>query len=253
MPLILTRHPAQSGDLEARLRQAGVQIRFMALTSQVLPVNTAELTTAAKQLSAGEFDWVLFTSGATVRALLAAGWSGEVPAHTQVGVVGPGTAGVLQSLTGIAEVWMPQVEHSAAGILEELNPPVHGGRLLLPQSAQARPLLVEGLRAQGWTVVHVQAYQTVSAEAGQAPQGRRSIYPAVDPSELMRPEDLGPGDVVLVTASSAAQELLPRLQQDGVRLLAIGEPTAATLAAAGRPADAVLRAPTADGVLAALN
>ncbi|GAB3847807.1 uroporphyrinogen-III synthase [Nesterenkonia populi] len=212
------------------MAEAGLDAAHLPLTQQVLPADPGPLTTAVGRLGAGEFDWLILTSSNTVRFLLQAGWDGVVPARTRVGVIGPGTAATLAELTGITDPWMPQ-DHSAVGILDELD--AAPGTLLLPQSAQARPQLAEGLRNQGWDVTQVPAYDTVPVE-GELP---------------IRP---GPDDVVLLTASSAAQEWVRR-GLTARTVLAIGEPTAHTLRDLGAPADAVLPEPTAAGVLAALN
>ncbi|WP_258934763.1 uroporphyrinogen-III synthase [Nesterenkonia pannonica] len=106
-------------------------------------------------------------------------------------------------------------------------------RIFLPQSAQARPLLADGLLSMGWQVVSAPAYETVPVQ-GPLP---------------WRPEA---EDVVLVTASSAAHEWVRR-GLSARAVLAIGEPTARSLRELGAPADAVLAEPTAAGVLAAVE
>lgn len=230
MRIVLTRSPQQAGRLEKELAEAGLDAAHLPLTRQVLPPDPEPLTMALRRLGVGEFDWLILTSSNTVRFLFQGGWDGLVPDRTRVGVVGPGTASSLTERTGISDVWMPQ-DHSAAGILNELD--AAPGALLLPQSAQARPQLAEGLRAAGWDVTQVPAYDTVPVE------GELPLQP-------------GPDDVVLLTASSAAREWHRRGLTAGT-VLAIGEPTARTLRELGAPADAVLPEPTAAGVLAALN
>lgn len=212
----------------------------MPLTRQVPPHDPAALTEAAQGLSAGHFAWALFTSGNAVRALHWAGWDGTAPENTRLGVVGPGTAEILEERTRMRDPWMPR-QHSAAGILDELPPPEAGARLLLPQSAQARPALLEGLRSQGWDVTGIRAYETV---------------PLTDnddvPAGALRPQDLGEGDIVLITSSSAARGWAAR-QRPGVTVLAIGEPTASTLRVLEIPAYPALAAPTAQALIAALE
>ncbi|GAA1809954.1 uroporphyrinogen-III synthase [Nesterenkonia flava] len=275
MRIVLTRHPAQAGSLEAELREAGVEVAFLPLTIQRLPRDTASLRRAVAELEAGAFSTLLLTSSNTVRALLAAGWDGSVPEKVRVGVVGPGTARTLQQLTGLTTIWMPQAEHSAAGILAELPAPEPGERLLLPQSAQARPVLSTGLRERGWDVHRVIAYETVTpgnhddgaplgpgagsstllgSPLDQLDSPRQDNGPAGEAGErMLEPTDLRSTDWVLVTASSAARELLRQVPEtEQPRLIAIGEPTAQTLRAAGRPAEAVLASPTGSALLQAL-
>ncbi|NDK31398.1 uroporphyrinogen-III synthase [Nesterenkonia haasae] len=235
MRIVLTRHSDQTGDLEAGLRQAGHICVHMPLTQQILPENRSELSTAIQRLEQGDFTWLLLTSANTVRALLSCGWSGAVPEKTSVGVVGPGTARILEERCWLKASWMPQ-DHSAAGMLAEMPTPESGTNLLLPQSAQARPDLAQGLSAKGWNLTQVTAYATV---------------PLPRP-ELDHPEpELTGDDAVLVTSSSAA-EVWVTLRAPRAKVLAIGRPTAETLRQLGRPADTVLGEPTAAGVLQAL-
>ncbi|RJN31764.1 uroporphyrinogen-III synthase [Nesterenkonia natronophila] len=230
MRIVLTRRAAQSGELEEGLRRAGHTAAHMPLTQQVLPADTTELSRTVHELTRGEFDWLVLTSPNTVRALASCGWDGTVPVRTRVAVVGPGTARVLNEVSDARNPWMPK-QHSAAGILAELPAPEPEGQLLLPQSAQARPQLYEGLEQRGWNITQVTAYFTTALP-----------HPLVN---------LSPGDAVLVTSSSAA-EVWATLETPDVNILAIGEPTARTLRQLGRPADAVLPEPTAEGALKAL-
>lgn len=228
----------------------------MPLTQQVLPADLSRLSRAVEDLAGGRFSWLILTSGNTARALAACGWEGTVPAQTQVGVVGPGTARVLEELTGLPNPWVPR-EHSAAGILAEFPRPNVGEnpRLLLPQSAQARPQLVTGLRELGWEVTHVFAYQTVALDSEQGaafPSILQRVQPSVAAVDgtVLRPAELSAGDVVLVTSSTAAEQWAALRPESRVQLLAIGNPTAETLRRLGTTADQVLGTPTAEGVLA---
>lgn len=280
--------------MEAAVRRAGYDVAFMPLTDQQLPEDLGELTAAVDDLQRGAFDWLLLTSPNTVRALRSCGWSGKLPAQTRLVVVGPGTARVLHQHTGLRPHWMPG-DHSAAGILAELDQPAEldhpadldhpaeldqptelerpakGERMLLPQSAQARPDLAEGLRARGWALTHVVAYQSVArderarderARDARAPQSPRPALlqdAEADEADLLELAELSCDDVVLVTSSTAA-EAYARLQAAGSTpptpqplLLAIGGPTASTMRRLDMPVAAALAEPTAQGLLSAMN
>lgn len=231
----------------------------MPLTEQMPPEDPSALTAAIEDLSRGRFSRLILTSGNTVRALVACGWDGTVPEQTQVGVVGPGTARVLEELTSLRNPWVPQ-EHSASGILAQLPRPTSGEnpRLLLPQSAQARSQLAAGLSEQGWEVTHIAAYQTVALGPEQAVRSSRSLHlgsgsEAGAAEAVLTPEELVAGDAVLVTSSTAAEQWAARRPQTRVKLLAIGQPTAETLARLGTLADQVLSAPTAPAALSCLE
>ncbi|WP_191089743.1 uroporphyrinogen-III synthase [Nesterenkonia ebinurensis] len=247
----MTRHPAQTGALEDRLRDAGFDVAFLPLTQQVLPEDLSELTTTIQRLERGDFHWLLLTSGNTVRALRDCGWDGTVPERTQVGVVGSGTARVLNELSEAHHPWMPQ-DHSAAGVLAELPTPAEGSRLLLLQSAKARPELAEGLTTDGWSVTRVTAYDTVPLDPA-APETLQPIHiTGGDSGDLLTPRDLAEGDIVLITSSSAAR-VWAQLSAPPVTTLAMGQPTAEALTSLGRLPDSVLPEPTAVGVLRALG
>lgn len=258
MRIVLTRHPGQAGDLEAAVQAAGFDVGFMPLTHQVLPADVGDLTRTVDLLERGSFDWLLLTSANTVRALRRCGWIGQLPEHTTVAAVGPGTAKVLQEFTEVRDLWMPK-EHSAAGLLAELAAPTQGQRMLLPQSAQARPELADGLRARGWDLTHITAYQTVAAAAptGLKPPPRHLLPPpAADEAAMGRrlePSHLHREDLVLLTSSTAAEAYAQLRLARAPRLWAIGDPTARTMDALGLPVAAVLAAPTAAGLTDALN
>lgn len=258
MRLVLTRHPGQAGHMEAAARGAGYEVAFLPLTHQQLPQDPSDLRAAVEQLRGGDFDWLLLTSPNTVRALIACGWTGRLPPETRVAAVGPGTARVLQEHTQLQPHWMAH-DHSAAGILAELETPAQGQRMLLPQSAQARPALAEGLRARGWVLTHVIAYQTVPTAFSGAPQPEPHTLlppPAAEGTAagaLLRPWELRGDDVVLVTSSSAAEAYAGLQNPQAVTLLAIGEPTAAMMHRLKLPSAAVLSEPTAEGLLTAMN
>lgn len=233
----------------------------MPLTQQILPADLGELESTVSRLQQGEFSWLMLTSGNTVRTLLRCGWAGTVPQTTGVGVVGPGTARVLDQLTGIADPWMPRLQHSAEGILAELPSPAPGEnpRLLLPQSAQARPELVIGLQALGWDTTQVTAYQTVGLDPeSPGPSSARRLLPdqptaGTSSGAVLTVSDLNTYDAVLVTSSTAAEQWATQHAVPEVRLLAIGDPTAETLQRLGAPADQVLSAPTAESLLTCLD
>lgn len=275
MRLLLTRHPAQAAALDrgliAHLSQQ-FTLGYLPLTVQVLPEDLSDLQDTARLVESGGADCLVFTSANTVRALLAAGWNGTVPQHTQVAAVGPGTASVVRELTEIRDIWMPSRYHGAA-LAAELPPPQTPDRrqLVLPQSARAAPEVAQTLTRTGWSVHHVNAYDTVPyahvlAEATDGP-ARMPVLPEISPppaEPAVQPEGQMPvvqmaeiraGDVVIITSSSAAEQWVDRAAErtTTVPVWAVGEPTAQTLNRRGAPADAVLGTPTAEAVLQKLT
>lgn len=258
--IVVTRDPAASGRVESELRQAGFVVAHCPLTTQCALDDDAPLTRAVRAVESGTYDVLMLTSANTVRAMHRVGWGGRLGLthrnlRPEIAVTGAGTAQALRTLIGDADPWRPVGEASAAGILAELRTPAPGERLLLPQSLQARSELASGLTARGWRVDQVPAYRTVALYGPQArvPDADQRLHPA--DGAALSPHALRPEDLVLITSSSAAEVWVQThsAQRPPHQVLAIGAPTAATLEALGRPADAVLSSPTAAGVAAALS
>lgn len=153
--VVITRAAEQSSRLAALLAAEGADVVSVPLVAVVDPVDGgAALARALDHID--EFDWVVVTSPnatARVAAALAA-----CPADRRPRVAAVGTA----SAEGLASVDLVARRQSALGLLDEL--PTGPGRVLLPQSAQARPVLADGLRERGWDVHVVVAYDIVPCE-----------------------------------------------------------------------------------------
>ncbi len=156
MRVLLTRQPAQAGDLEAGLAGAEVagrrlRVGFLPLTDFALPDDDGPLRALLADWAGADGDaagpvrsdgsrWLVLTSANTVRALRAVGWDGHVPAGARIAATGPGTARVLTEAGCDAAPWLPPEDRSAEGLiagLAALHP--RGARAWLPQSDRARP------------------------------------------------------------------------------------------------------------------
>jgi uroporphyrinogen-III synthase len=291
--VVMTRQPAQAGDVEAGLREAGWTVRFLPLTDFELPAELADLRTAVDRLRAGGYAWLIVTSPNTVRALARAGWDGTLPQGTQVAVTGPGTARVLAEAGCPVIPWMPDGDASAAGIIAGFpsGPGGAGGsatrgsgaaaRVFLPQSALATDEVAEALRSRGWDVERVEAYRTVPYPAasdrrlladGEVPGqvaadgsgvcagGQHDTSPATGAGTVVTVRDLA-GAVVVLTSPSAARELARQLtvQRDGpgdpadIRFVAIGQPTRRAAGKAGIELIGTAASPDAAGLLDVLD
>lgn len=128
------------------------------------PEDPAPLAAAAA--SVDSYERVIFTSANAVRAFLAQ-LSAPWPARVWVGAIGLATDAALCE----RHVWPNFIADppTAEGLLEELAPKVRPGeRILLPQAADARPTLVEGLREAGAEVTAAIAYhKTMPPEAAE--------------------------------------------------------------------------------------
>jgi uroporphyrinogen III methyltransferase/synthase len=159
MRVVVTRSAEDASSLSTKLAASGFE---------VLEVPTIRITDAADGGAAlrsalnepDSFEWVVVTSrhgAARVAAAL-----GDRTALVKLAVIGPATAAAARDL-GLAVELVPD-RFVAEGLLAVFPPPVAGrDRVLVAQADLARPVLVDGLRVQGWQVTAVEAYRTVAA------------------------------------------------------------------------------------------
>jgi uroporphyrinogen-III synthase len=136
-------------------------------------------------------------------------------------------------------------EHVAESLADEMSPG-RGERLLLPQSAIARPVLADRLRVAGAQVDVVDAYRTGLGQGGEPV-----------PTLLVE----GKIDVITFTSSSTVTNFLERFEKEGgqrdqlagICLAAIGPITAATMAEATLTVDVTPAEYTLPGLVSALE
>jgi uroporphyrinogen-III synthase len=162
--IVVTRADHQAEELVDFLTAAGATVERLPLLALLPPEDPAALAAAARNL--GSYRWVVFTSANAVRALFGA-MHDRWPNGVAVAAIGDATDAAL-----CAEAVRPDVvaeDSNAEGLLAELVPRLRhqpGERILLPQAADARPILAEGLRAAGHDVDTVIAYRkTVPPDA----------------------------------------------------------------------------------------
>lgn len=152
--VVVTRAGHQADGLVAAFERAGAAVELLPLLEVVPPADPLPLQRAAAELAL--YDWLAFTSANAVEAFLPLA-GGALPARLRIAAVGGATAAALRSCE--IEPHMIARQADAAGLAAELAPHVgRRGRVLLPQAADARPTLVEGLAAAGAEVVAVVAY-----------------------------------------------------------------------------------------------
>ncbi|QOR69539.1 uroporphyrinogen-III synthase [Ruania alkalisoli] len=148
------------------------------------PVDSPEVEAARSALAAGEMDWLVVTSAATVD--LVRDWR----IRAKVAAVGPATASTLRE-AGIAVDLVPEHTYSATGLLQ-VWPDRPGERVLLLRSDLARATLADGLAGRGCEVRDVVGYRTTAAPVSEG-----------DVSAVQS----GRADAVLVTSGSVARAL----------------------------------------------
>ncbi|HUF78867.1 MAG TPA: uroporphyrinogen-III synthase, partial [Thermoanaerobaculia bacterium] len=153
--VVVTRAVHQAEGTARAFRLAGAEVELLPLLELTPPADRAPLASALASLA--DYDWVVFTSANAVERVLGgprapevagAGAAfqrsavrvGSLPSGLRVASVGEATSEALRSL-GIEPDLEPD-DARAEGVAAVLGPRVAGGaRVLLPQAADARPVL----------------------------------------------------------------------------------------------------------------
>ncbi len=187
---MVTRRPDQSPTLVVGLRELGATVIELPTVELAPPLDPGHLDATLRRLS--EFQWIVFTSPNTVRAVREVASRLSLAPH-----LGPATRGAdaprrggnpsAEAVTSevsalsvasvgsatseaLAQAWPdlrvalePASDFGAAGLLTEFaRVEVRGSRILLPGSDMARDELASGLEALGAEVERVTAYRTVT-------------------------------------------------------------------------------------------
>jgi uroporphyrinogen III methyltransferase/synthase len=232
--IVVTRAAEQASSLAATLRSLGAR-PIEIPTIRVAPPGDggAALRRAADAVTAGRYQWVVFTSPRAVEALLTLLRDARCLAGARVAAIGPGTAAALKARGVVADV-VPG-HFVAESLLEAL--PAGRGRVLLPRAARARQVLPAGLRGKGWEVDVVEAYRTQAGTPGA------DVLAAAAAS-----------DAITFTSSSTVTGYLAVAGRDAVPpvVACIGPVTAATAISAGLTVDVVAEEHSIDGLVRSL-
>jgi uroporphyrinogen III methyltransferase/synthase len=236
--ILVTRPVRDAAELTEVLRARGAKVIEAPSIEIVELEDTTELDRAIRQLAAGEFAWVSFTSPRAVDAVSDRLRRFGLPPRirAKIAAVGPTTA---RTLAGVGlEVDLLADPHTTEALADAF--PKGEGRLLLPRADIAPEGLEEKLREKGWTPVRVDAYTT--------------RYPDELPEEALEALDDGRVDAVVFTSSSTVEGFVrlvgPRL---GTPAVCIGPVTADAALRAGFRVKAVADPHTVDGIVAALD
>lgn len=168
--IVITRAAHQADDLAAAFAAAGARVELLPLLEVVPPADPRPLERAASELAL--YDWLVFTSSNAVEAFLPL-TGGAVPQRLRIAAVGPATAEALRSFE--IEPHLIASRPDAEGLAAELAPRVdRSRRVLIPQAADARPTLVEGLSRAGAEAVAVIAYD--KGLPADAPRRARELF-----------------------------------------------------------------------------
>ena len=207
--VVVTRARLQAADFCALLQERGAE-PVLAPAIEIHPPDDEEpLAAAVRDLAAGAYDVVAFTSANGVDAVAAelARQSRDARAFAAaaIAVIGPGTGAALVRLGLRADLTAP--EHIGESLADAIIAAAGGGgrrRVLLPRARVARDAAPERLRDAGFTVDVVAAYET------RAPA-------AADLEDLGRAFDEGRIDAVTFTSTSTATHLVAALSRGEAR------------------------------------
>ena len=242
--IVNTRAIHQANELNLVLQARGATVLNYPCIEIVPPANTAALDQALRDLAAGRFTWLILTSANTVLAIAERLRVLKLTLDQQsfaTIAVGSATAHAAQSMLGIREIALPPtfVAESLAESLD-LAP---NTTVLLPESAIARPILADLLRAKGAHVTVVNAYQTICLH---------------DDAQRLPLADI---HAITFTSSSTVTCFVERLRRAGQRMAdvadllvaCIGTKTATTARACGFTRIITAAEHTLDGLVTALD
>lgn len=151
--VVVTRPAHQAGGLVRAFEAAGLTTALLPLLEVTAPHDPAPLDAAVVELD--RFDAVVFTSANAVAPFVERRRA-PLPDGLLVAVIGPATAKALQEAGLPVHREAERVE--AEGLVELLGDELEGRRVLVPQAADARATLEDGLTAAGAEVTAVVAY-----------------------------------------------------------------------------------------------
>ncbi len=151
--VVVTRAEHQAERLARSFAAAGAKVERLPLLAILPPHDSRPLERAAAELPL--YDWAVFTSANAVEALMQFA-GGRLPPRLRAAAVGSATADALRAW----EIEPAVVASSdSASLVDALAPHVgRRRRVLVPQAADARPTLADGLAEAGAEVAVVVAY-----------------------------------------------------------------------------------------------
>ncbi|WP_419930619.1 uroporphyrinogen-III synthase [Candidatus Poriferisodalis sp.] len=236
--VVVTRASHQAGPLATSLRERGATVVVAPALAVVPPLDGGQpLDDALLRLE--QYSWVAFTSSNAVAATFARADRRGVRrrfARIRTAAVGPATAARVEAEVGRPVNLVPD-QSDAAGLAAAFPDARADDWCFVPQSAQARPELVDGLRARGWNVDAVSAY--------------RIVTPTLSDHLIA---DVSGADAVVFASPSAVRGHLSQIGSQGVtgKIVCIGRTTAAACRQADVPVAAVADGPTDAGLVEAV-
>ena len=236
--VVVTRASHQAGPLATALRERGATVVVAPAIAVVPPLDGGQpLDDALLRLE--QYSWVAFTSSNAVAATFARADRRGVRrrfARIRTAAVGPSTAVRVEAEINRPVTLVPE-RHDAAGLAEAFPEPGEDDWCFVPQSSQARPELVDGLRARGWNVDAVSAY--------------RIVTPTLSDHLVA---DVSGADAVIFASPSAVRGHMSQISGNAVtgEVVCIGGTTAAACAEENLPVAATAARPTDEELVEAV-
>ncbi|HEX6789742.1 MAG TPA: uroporphyrinogen-III synthase [Candidatus Krumholzibacteria bacterium] len=200
--IVNTRAPHQAAALDELLRAHGATPLDYPCIEIVAPDDHAPIDAALRELSRGQYAWLVLTSANTVLAVarrleaLSLRLDGTL---FRTAAIGPATRDAAWEILRIETMVVP--EKFVAESLGETIPVREGERVLLPESEIARPVLAGMLRERGTEVTVVAAYRTERGHGGD------DTVPGMIAQGLV--------DAVTFTSASTVTHFLERIGREG--------------------------------------
>ncbi len=174
--VLVTRAAHQAGKLSDGLRALGAEPVEVPVLEIRPPESFEALDRALMQIP--QYDWLIFTSTNTVRAVVERAAELGVdfaPAKgAQIAAVGEATASELRNC-GLRVSYVPE-SYVAESLLDGLSGQLRGDRVLVARAAIARDVIPNALRAEGAEVDVADAYRNVLPQ--EAPDRLREAIKA---------------------------------------------------------------------------
>ncbi len=224
--VLVTRAVHQAGKLSDGLRAVGAIPVEVPVLEIAAPGSFGPLDEAIRRID--QYDWVIFTSANTVRALskrgAEIGVSVRPQASVKVAAVGEATAAAAREAGW--EVTLVPESYVAESLVTHAGGTVGAGnRVLLARAAVARDVIPDALRAAGATVDVVDAYRNVMPE-GASERVRNALTAGLDAATFTSSSSVEH----LADAAKAAGVVFPF---EGVPAVSIGPITSQTLRGMG--------------------
>ena len=235
--IVVTRTREQASKLTGMLGPMGARV------IEFPTIEIKRLETAGKLFDAissmNRYDWIVFTSQNAVniffKEVFESGKDARIFGRIKIAAIGKASADELIKYGLAADLVPPQFV--AESLLEEMGKQnLAGKKILLPCSADARPVLAEGLKALGADVNRIHIYNAVKPEH-------------IDADML---EEVKHADIITFTSSSTVTNFFDIVKPGNQIIASIGPVTTKTLEENGVRAHVTASEYTISGLVQAM-